>query len=420
MKRIQAKPKKPVAIVLGGTAPHRELIRNLQSRGFETVLVDHFQYPPAKLSADRHIQQSSLDIAEVTELAIALDAALVISTCVDQANLVACVVGERLGLPIPYSAITAERVTVKSLMKSRMTEFAIRTSRFWSGSDWSAWQPESLTYPLVVKPTDSNGSKGVRRVDYPGDLRECFESAMLLSRKGEVVVEEYVEGREIALDSYVLDGYVHVFATRERRKIPSLGANVQQIYGSFWPARLSNQEVQELRKVTGQIASAFELDNTPLMLQCIVNANGVNVIEFAPRIGGAENYRIIQTGTGADVVDYAVDSFLGNKPDIQFQPIRDYVYADLYIYAQESHFVELTGLDDLLRTGTIQYADCYKNPGAVIGADLTSSNRVGVLVAVARTEEEVLKKLFDAVSSIQVIDDRGRDVLRRDLYGSSL
>ena len=92
---------KPIAIVLGGTNPHKALIENLRTRGYYTLLIDYNENPPAKEIADNHIKFSTLDQEGVLSIAKSVNAELVISTCVDQANVTACYVGEKLELPIP-------------------------------------------------------------------------------------------------------------------------------------------------------------------------------------------------------------------------------------------------------------------------------------------------------------------------------
>ena len=99
------------AIVLGGTVPHIDLICQLKARGFKTVLVDYTVAPPAKEFADDHVRESTLDKDAVLRIASEKEANLVISTSVDQANVVCCYVAERQGLPHPYSYETALNVT---------------------------------------------------------------------------------------------------------------------------------------------------------------------------------------------------------------------------------------------------------------------------------------------------------------------
>ena len=108
--------EKPVAIVLGGTAPHVLLVDKLHERGYHVVLVDYLSNPPARRVADEHIQASTLDKEKMLEIAKEKKASLIISTCIDQAFSVCCYVAEQLNHPHPYSCETSLYVTNKGLM----------------------------------------------------------------------------------------------------------------------------------------------------------------------------------------------------------------------------------------------------------------------------------------------------------------
>jgi len=112
---------KLVAIVLGGTYPHKSLINNLKLRGYYTILIDYYAFPPAKVDADEHIQESTLDKGKVLEIAKKRNASLVISTCIDHANVTACYVAEELNLPAPYSYEIALTVTNKNMTRFMMS-----------------------------------------------------------------------------------------------------------------------------------------------------------------------------------------------------------------------------------------------------------------------------------------------------------
>jgi len=154
---------KLVAIVLGGTYPHKSLINNLKLRGYYTILIDYYAFPPAKVDADEHIQESTLDKGKVLEIAKKRNASLVISTCIDHANVTACYVAEELNLPAPYSYEIALTVTNKRLMKEMMVSNGIPTSKHITVNEKSDYNIDGFLFPVIVKPTDSNSSKGVRK-----------------------------------------------------------------------------------------------------------------------------------------------------------------------------------------------------------------------------------------------------------------
>jgi len=119
-----------VAVVLGGTSPHAELICRLQKRGYYTILIDYLDNPPAKAVANLHVQESTMDMEMVYQVAKQYNADIVISACVDQANITACYADEKLGLPHPYSYELASKITNKGYMKQVMFEHGIPTSRY--------------------------------------------------------------------------------------------------------------------------------------------------------------------------------------------------------------------------------------------------------------------------------------------------
>lgn len=406
---------KKIAIVLGGTFPHITLIKKLQERGYYTILIDFHQNPPAKIAADEHIRESTLDKERVLEIAKKWNAKLIIATCIDQANAIACYVSEKLGLPAPYSYEVALNVTNKLLMKQIMVDNGIPTSKFHKLNDINRYSGHNLQYPLIVKPADSNGSKGVRKACNNEELVEFSNNALKISRVKEAIIEEFKEGREIGIDCYIQDNEASVIMTRERVKIESGEDTIQQIYGSFWPADLTSNNLLQIKKIADKIAKAFKLNNTPLMIQAIVNGDEINVIEFAPRIGGGENYMLIEMLTGFDFISAAINSFLGIPVILNHQTPHFYLF-DNYIYAKEGIFGSTSGLEELVKSNLIEYFNLYKAKGSEIGPDITSSNRIGVFVVKSKDKKELLEKIKEVVQKIEIYDIDGLPIMRKDIY----
>jgi biotin carboxylase len=407
---------RPVAVVLGGTVPHKALIGNLKRRGYFTVLIDYYENPPAKSIADKHIRESTLDQEKVLQIARKLNAKLVISTCIDQANLTACYVSEKLGLPAPYGYEIARHVTNKILMKQGMMHHGIPTARFVCVRDKKDCENHGLKFPVIVKPADSNSSKGVRRACHDAELRGFVDQALKISRCGEVIIEEYKGGAEVSVDCFVKNKKAAIITTKERRKIAQGGDLAEQIYGSIWPAEISQKNKKDFKEIAEQIAAVFHLDNTPLLIQAIVDGDRIDVIEFAPRIGGGENFRIIELSTGFDMMDAAINSFFGFQVRLGHALPQTY-YADNYLYAKAGLFGGIAGHEELLKNKLVEYVDSYKTRGAEIGAELSSNNRVGVFTVKSDDRCELLGKINAAVKSIEVYDIRGKSIMRKDIYG---
>ena len=412
--------KKDIALVLGGTVPHIVLLQKLKERGFHTILVDFLKNPPARDFADEHIIESTLDNEKVVEIARERNASVVISTCVDQANSTCCYVAEKLSLPHPYSFQTSLDVTDKRRMKEIMWDNGIPTSRYLKVKSFEEAQALNLNYPLMVKPADSNSANGVKKVHDESELEQYLPVALQFSRNGYAIVEEFIEGVEISAYCVIVGEKAHLVMAQERISVIEGKENVIKCYASHAPARISAEALSKCEPIATQLARAFHLDNTPLFFQGIVQGDDVSVIEFAPRVGGGISSQTIKYSTGFDIIDAAIDSFLGRPISLEGWHPMSRIYAVNQIYGRNGIYSHTTGTEPLLSSGVIDNLSFYKKPGDRIDESRASSGRIGVMVFSGSTEDELRNKIRQAFTTIDCKDNEGRCMMRRDLNLDSL
>jgi len=414
-------PKKPRAIVLGGTSPHIELIKKLKRRGYFTILVDYYDNPPAKEHADLHIQESTLDKEKVLGLARKHHAELVISTSVDQANVTACFVSEKLDLPHPYSYNTSLYVTDKLKMKKRMLDHGIPTSKFILAESFADFEKSDMQFPLVVKPSDSTGSKGVRMVRNLIELKESFSEALEISRNKQVIIEEYATGQEVQFDFIVQNGRAELIMTRDKH--PFKGASdtnpVLQSTGSTVPTVISEKYITKLESIGQSITDAFLLSNTVMFLQAKVGNGCISVLEFACRIGGGLSYSMLYNITGNDIISLAVDLWVGKNAKFKVSKI-DKFWGTTLLYAKEGIFLRIKGLNYLRETNKIVKGYTFKTKGTVIGSGVTSNERVGGFLLNAPTRKMLFERQNECLDKIQIIDLKGNNIVRKGIYNNSI
>ena len=402
----------PVALVLGGTAPHVLLVNKLHERGYHVVLVDYLSNPPAKRVADEHVQASTLDKEQVLTIAKERGASLVISTCIDQANSVCCYVAEKLGLPLPYSYETSLYVTNKGLMKARMKEFDVPSSAYIltksvESVDWS-----KVSFPCVVKPVDCNSSKGVHRADSIEEAKPFVDEALKLSQTAEAIIEGFCAGDEIQVDCVALDNDADVVMTRSKVKVAGSNEAVLNSFGSIVPAQVSESVLPKLKQIAVNIAKGFGLRNTPFFYQAIVSGEEVNVLEFAPRVGGGLSYYMIKNFVGFDAVEAAVDSFLGLPISMGYYA-PEKIYRTCLLYSKPCTIDHIEGMVKLKNEGYAKEFFITKSKGDVIDGDMRSSNRVGSFVVEASSIDELNKKVSYCLENVRVIDVNGDNMIYR-------
>lgn len=409
--------KQKTALVLGGTAPHKYLIENLKGRGYYTILIDYYDNPPAAKLADKHLKESTLDKDKVLEIARSQSADLVISGCVDQANLTACYVAEKLGLPAPFSYETAVRVTSKELMKAGMIKAGIPTSAYNVISNTRLDSFEASNYPLVVKPCDCNGSKGVQKVLSFTELKQALKEASNLSRTGKAIVEEFNNGKELSL-YYIIAGATAVPLYIKGKRLFDLNgkANLAS-FMTIGPEPISPLILNKLTNSVRAISSEFSLDNTLLLVQANYTDTDVSIIEFAPRVGGGLSSREMVHLLGIDVIDLVVSSYLQHKlriPQLKKATFRSCV---VHLYGKYGTYHSCEGLNSLIHKGVIQECHFHKMQGMTMRSDdLASRNRVLGVIIRGKDDAEIYSKIKIMVSAIKIINTDGHDVLDRNLF----
>ncbi len=406
---------KPVAIVLGGTAPHIELVKQLQDRGYYVVLVDYLQNSPAKSYADCHEQVSTMDKDAVLNVAKKHKAELVISACVDQANITACYVAEQLGLPHPYSYSFASNITNKGYMKKVMREHGIPTSQYIFLEKEEDLSCFDLTFPVMVKPADSCAASGVKKANDKEELLKYLAEAKKVSRTGRTVVEEFVSGVEVSVYAFIQNHIARILMISERFSVIEGDKQVLKCYATITPPSITPLAKERIELLTNRVANVFEMDNTPLHIQFICDGDNVNVIEFAPRVGGGISYKNIKENTGFDIIDATIDSYLGKRVNVKATLSPRFFSVNL-AYGIPSVFDHLDGIQELIEQDIVDSCHFHKTKGSILSDDRASSGRIAAILISGNSREEVLSKVRYTFEHINAFDMDGRQILRKDLY----
>ncbi len=399
-------------LVLAGGIDQIGLLHDLKSRGYYTILVDYYPNPVAKPYADKHIQESALDLATVLRIAKEEQVDNIISACHDQALLTVAYVAENLGFHKQFTFEQARNITNKLYMKEIMIANNIPTAKFVNIHSLDEGL-SNLSYPLMVKPADCNSSKGVRKVDNETELKNAFDYALKVSRTHTAIIEEFKNGMEVSVDAFVENGSVHLLMCSEIRKLKHKSLSI--IFQSIIPASLSDMQISMIEAIINQIVVSFELDNTPLLVQFLVDDKDINVIEFSARIGGGLKYVNIKEKTGFDILHENVNAILG-EPVKFYRKDNPLCMSRTHLYVHPGVFSSISNYEQLIEDGTIVELNTTKGKGFVIEGISASGDRVGNFLVKAENRELLFQKINKAIDTIKVLDTSGKDILYREMY----
>lgn len=401
------------ALVLAGGFPQIALLKELASRNIETILADYYENPVAKPYADKFYRASTLDVPAITDIAKAEKVDFLITACTDQALLTVAQVSETLGLPCYIDYQTALNVTNKSYMKKVFSENNIPTAKHVVMAELELDKVKEMRFPLIVKPVDCNSSKGVKKVTDNEELAAAFDNAVKLSRTDTAIVEEYIVGEELSADIYVEDGVAHLLSVSSLDKIKNNDKFV--IFRGVYTEEKTEAVRTAVTKIAQQIADAFELKNSPMLIQMIYDDKDAHVLEFSARTGGGIKYLLIKKVASFDVLSAVVDLTLGKKPHVEnASPENKYIVND-FIYCIPGKFKKLSGFEELKQEGIISDYYLFKWEGAVFDTIENSGDRVGGFTVQADTLAELREKHAVAVERMSVLDEDGNDMMRKDL-----
>lgn len=406
------------ALVLAGGFDQIELIKEIKSRGWNVILVDYFENPPAKAYADKHFQISTLDEEKVYELAKEERVDLVTTACTDQALLTMARVSAKLGLPSYISEDIALKMTNKFYMKQCFKDNDIPTADFVLIDDMEKIRNtvcQIKKFPQIVKPCDCNSSKGVTKVFGMDGMMEAAKEAFMLSRSGKIIIEEYLEGVELSIDVWIEKDAVKILDISETCKINE-NNNFFTIFRSIYPVEHVEVVEEKIKKVAEQIAEVFSLSDCPMLIQALIHEGEIYVIEASARMGGGTKYKYINEISGVDIMKVYVNRIMGDVGQV-LHPIKNAKYYELdYVYAYNGTVTEIIGLEELKEEGSLDDYFVYKPVGSVVSKRTTSSDRILGFLISDLSAEALSRKREYIVSHID-IKDKEKSIFYRDCFG---
>ncbi|MCP4410810.1 MAG: ATP-grasp domain-containing protein [Gammaproteobacteria bacterium] len=405
--------KKKNAIILGGTHDHIRLSEILKADGFHTTLVDYLENPPCKRFADAHIQESTADKEKILDIARQLEAHAVFAACIDRSLLSMAYVCENLGLKCPFSYSTARALTNKILMKEKLKADGIPTSDYCviRDVDWNG--DVELRYPLVIKPADANSSKGITKATNCREMKAALPDAFHHSSVGEVVIEEFHEGREYSADFVIRDSQPELLLLTETRK-SNLNDQHFTIVQSQHPAGTPDL-TRRISNIACQITASFALTEGPLLIQLIESSGELSVIEFGARIGGGSKHYLIEAVTGFDILRYYTKLLVGKTYTTPVSCKHRYACIN-YVYTNPGRIKSFDGFELMEVSGVIDRSFFYKTEGMLVTGNISSGDRAAGYLMVDDDPAALRNRIELADQHLRVLTDLDRDIMIHGLH----
>lgn len=301
---------KKAVLIFGVGELQLSIINRANQMGLFTVGIDPCEDAFAKDACQAFEVVGGQDYAGTLAVAKKYNVTAVVTAATDKTLVMMARVAKELNLPF-YSVETAQWSTDKYQMKQRFIEGGVPCAQ--GRLIHNAAEAKDLFFPVICKPRDNSGSRGVKLCRDVNELQECIDKALDNSKLDTVLVEEFIEGREFSIESLHYDGKSEVIQFTEKRTT-EFPYNVE--LGHKQPANLTDDERQQIRDIISKIAVCMNFENCPSHTELKVNDRGVFVIETSPRLGGDYiTSTLTPLSTGINLEDQLLHIALGEKVD---------------------------------------------------------------------------------------------------------
>ena len=314
-------------IVLGLTYNQVPLVLEAQRMGFRAIGVGiGGNEQIVREHADSCYTVDTRDRARVLEIAISENAAGLVTCGSSTPICTVAFVNEQLGLS---STVVSYETALNAVAKHRFRELCgdLSPPGIAMLSDAGHCQPpKELTYPIIVKPSDSGGSKGISIVSKPSstDFLEACRLARDWSTNGVIVVEEYLGDSIAGIDALVLDGRMHVIAVKDKMISPAPYCVVMEV---IFPSNLPDVVVARMKTLAEDAIERLGMRWGFVHIDMVISAGGMpKIVDFGPRMSdGPAMTEMMRRAYGFDRCSAAIQLAIGEVPDLPQIENSDYV-----------------------------------------------------------------------------------------------
>jgi len=369
-------------LMLGGSAAQVPAIQYARRQGYYVIVCDYLINNPGRQFADEYCNVSTTDHEAVLSLARNLEIDGVVAYASDPAAPTAAYVGNALGLPSnPYQSVLT--LTRKDLYRKFMAENKFNAPRFetFSTPAEARGAVDRFSWPVVVKPVDSSGSKGVTVVNEPAAIETACVRAMSFARHKAIIVEGFVDTEysvQLEGDGFVRDGQL-VFRSFCDGNFDRLCNPVVPIGASF-PSSYRNEIQDRAHTEIQRVLDLLKIERGALNFDIRVDRQGqIFLMEIGPRNGGNLLPQVIERATGVNLIDYTLRSALGlNCSDLHMAAIEGF-HASYVLHSLKDGIFEGITFSDAI-AARIRGKNIWAEPGQAVHRFDGSDQALGTLL----------------------------------------
>lgn len=392
-------------IILGASALQVPLIKQASKMGYYTTVFDFNPEAVGIQYANDYYQISTIDETQVFNKAKELKPKAILTAATDMPMRAVAYASEKLGLP-SVSYETAVICTDKALMAEKLALENVRSPRFIKidndNSDNLNELVAKLTFPVIVKPVDSSGSRGVIKVTDKSNLEQAVIYARRYSKVGNIIIEEYIEGDEVSVEVLINDGNIFVIAITD--KVTTNSPHFIEV-GHYQPTHFSNKIQEKIKDTTIDAIKALKINSGAAHAELRIKDGKPYIIEVGARLGGDYiTSHLTPLNTGFNMIEGLINIATGNILNINIAP-NNSSYAIRFIPLERTGiFKGISNLNIVTEhfEENIVETVIYPELNSQVEHSNSSNSRLGHFILVAKNRDELEEIFANIIAEIAI------------------
>ncbi|HEY5556703.1 ATP-grasp domain-containing protein [Acetobacterium sp.] len=395
--------KQKKIMILGASILQLPAILKAKEMGLQVIAVDMDKNAIGFRYADICLVISTNDIPKVVAAAKLYNINGIMTLASDMPMRTVAAVAKELNI-VGIDEVMALKATNKGIMRICLKDNDVPVPKFFRVKEIDEYMAviHQFKNKCIVKPADNSGSRGVFLVNDINNnemIMFAFEYSKKNSYGGEIIVEEYMEGPEVSVETLSVDGKVEVISITD--KLTSGAPNFVEM-GHSEPSDLSREIKKQIERVAISAINAIGIVNGPSHTEIIVTDDGTKIVEIGARLGGGNiTTHLVPLSTGVDLVKCCIEIALGEKPD--FEKKINMGAAVRYFKTNEGKLINITGVNEAKSILGVKQICFVKNIGDTVGALNNGSERIGFVIAQGYDAEDAIRICEEAIKIIDII-----------------
>lgn len=392
-------------MILGGARYALPVIEAAHKLGIYVITCDYLPDNIAHKYSDGYCNVSIIDKEKTLEAAKKLKIDGIMSFACDPGVITAAYVAEKMGLPNvgPYESVCILQNKGKFREFLKENNFTVPTAKCYKEMEAALNDIDKFNWPVIVKPTDSAGSKGVTRVDDKELLKESIEYALSYSHSSEFIIEDFItqKGYSSDTDSFSIDGELK-FVSFNSQRFDSNAKNPYTPAAFSWPSSMTEEHQAELKDEIQRLLKLLKMKTAVYNIETREGTDGkAYIMEVSPRGGGNRLSECLRYATGVDMITNMVKYSVGLPLDEIKQESYNGCWAEIILHSDEPGVFDELWISDEISDNVVE-RDLWIEKGTTVGGFEAANEAIGTLVLKFDSPDKVEEVLKNENKYVQV------------------